>query len=153
MKLLKNFLFFFSELKLNIIKCKIAGLGPLKRVLEAVCGLKTVDLINDAIKILGIHFPYHNVTKTERNFLSTVNKIQNALNVWSTRTLTLERRILIFKTLGISKIVYLSLITTVPNLILNKIFLWYPSKPKINYTLQYLWRRRFEECWYKGKNN
>ena len=129
----------FSGLKPNIAKCEIAGLGPLKGVLEAVCGLKTVDLINDAIKILGIHFSYHNEIKTERNFLSTAKKIQNALNVWNTRILTLEGRILIFKTLGISKIVYLSLIATVPNSILNEIqkiqkaFLWYSTKPKINH--------------------
>ena len=50
---------------------------------------------------------------------------------------TLE--ILIFKTLGISKIVYLSLIITVPNSILGKkikiqeTFLWYSSIPKINH--------------------
>ena len=49
-----------------------------------------------------------------------------------------RRKKLIFKTLGISKIVYLSLIITVPNLILEEIqkiqktFLWYSSKPKIN---------------------
>ena len=111
----------FSGLKPNIIKRETAGLGPLKGVLEPVCGLKTVDLTNDTIKSLGIHFWYHNETKTEQNFLSTVKKIQNALNVWNARTLTLEGRILIFKTLRISKIVYLSLITTVPNSILNEI--------------------------------
>ena len=49
-------------------------LSPLKEVLEAVCGLKTADLTNDAMKILGIGFSYHNETKTERNFLSTVKK-------------------------------------------------------------------------------
>ena len=57
----------------------------------------------------------------QRNILSSVKKIQNALNVWNARTLTLEGRILIFKALGISKIVYLSLITTVTNSILNEI--------------------------------
>ena len=64
----------FSGLKPNIAKCEIAGLGPQKEFLEAVCGLKTVDLTNDAIKILGIYFSYHNETKTERNFLGTVKK-------------------------------------------------------------------------------
>ena len=64
----------FSGLKPSIAKCKIAGLGALKGVLEAVCGVKTFDLTNDAIKILGIHFLYHNKTKTERNFLSIVKK-------------------------------------------------------------------------------
>ena len=67
--------FCFSGLKANIVKCEIAGLGALKGVLEAaVRGSKIVYLINDAIKILGIHFWYHNETKTERNFLSTVKK-------------------------------------------------------------------------------
>ena len=46
---------------------------------------------------------------------------------------------MIFETLEISKIVYLSLIITVPNSILEEIqkiqktFLWYSSKPKINH--------------------
>ena len=67
----------------------------------------------------------------QRNLLSTVKKIQNPLYVWNTRTFTLEGGILTFKTLGISKIVNLCLITTVPNSILNEIqkiqkaFLWY----------------------------
>ena len=117
----------FSGLKPSIAKYKIAGLGALKGVLEAVCGLKTFNLTNDANKILGIHFLYHNETKTERNFLSIVKKIQNALNVWNTKILAVEGRM------------YLSLISTVPNSILNEVqkiqkaFLWYSTKPKINH--------------------
>ena len=65
----------FSGLKPNITKCKIAGLGPLKGVLETFFGLKTVDLTNDTIKILEIPFSYHNETKTEKSFLSTVKKM------------------------------------------------------------------------------
>ena len=64
----------FSGLNINIAKCEIDDWGPLKGVLEAVCGLKTVDLNNDPIEILGIHFSDHNETKTEQNFLSTVKK-------------------------------------------------------------------------------
>ena len=111
----------FSGLNPNIAKCEIANLGPLKGVLEAVCGLKTADLTNDSITILRIHFSYQNETKTEWYFLRTVKKIQNTLNIWNTRIITLEGRILIFKTLGTSKIVYLSLIATVPNSTLNEI--------------------------------
>ena len=37
-------------------KCEIAGLGILKGAKEAVCGLQNIDLVNDTIKILGIHF-------------------------------------------------------------------------------------------------
>ena len=55
-----------------------------------------------------------------------------------TKTLNLQRKILIFKALRISKIVYLSLIITNPNSILEEIqkiqktFLWCSSKPKMN---------------------
>ena len=80
-----------------------------------------VNLTNDTIKILEIHFSYNKKIQTERNYLTTVKKIQKALNVWITRTLTLKGKILIFKTLGISKIVYLSLTITVPNSILGEI--------------------------------
>ena len=58
----------FSQLKPNSTKCEIDGLGLLK----GVCGLKTVDLSNDAIKIPGIYFSYHNETNKKQNFWSTV---------------------------------------------------------------------------------
>ena len=66
-KLFKDFSC-FSILKPNITKCEISSLGPLKGVLEAVCGLKTAYLTNDAIKILGIHFSYHKEIKTAKLF-------------------------------------------------------------------------------------
>ena len=51
-----NQFYHFSGLKANIEKCEIAGIGYLKGVTDAVCGLKCVDSSNDTIKILGIHF-------------------------------------------------------------------------------------------------
>ena len=60
----------FSGLKSNIVKCKIAGLGSLKGVLEAVCRLKTFELTNDAVKIVGIHFSYHNALLKKYRTLS-----------------------------------------------------------------------------------
>ena len=53
------------------------------------------------------------------------------------RKLTLEGKINIFKTLAISKLVYLSLITNVPQYIFDQViqiqkdFLWHNSNPKI----------------------
>ena len=63
----KEFSYFYG-LKQTIAKCNITGLGPLKGVLETVCGLKTVKLTNDTIKILEIHFSYRNETKTAEFF-------------------------------------------------------------------------------------
>ena len=40
-------------------KCEIAGIGVLKGVQMALCGMDYVNLKNNTIKILGIHFPYN----------------------------------------------------------------------------------------------
>ena len=57
----------------------------------------------------------------QNSFLTTINKIQQVLHLWDSRTLTLEERIMIFKTLAISKIVYLALITNVPKVIVEEL--------------------------------
>ena len=75
----------------------------------------------------------------QNNFITTIKKIQQALRLWNSRTLTLEGRIMIFKTLAISKIVYLALITNVPKVIVEELqkiqetFLWQNSRPKIKH--------------------
>ena len=139
-----NQFYHFSGLKANTGKCEIAGIGSLKGVTEAVCGLKSVDLSNDTIKILGIHFSYSKKVQMQNNFISTIKKIQQVLRLWNSRMLTLEGRIMIFKTLAISKIVYRDLITNVPKVIVQELqkntkkFLWQNSRPKIKHkTLSY----------------
>ena len=127
----------FSGLKPNINKCEIAGLRILKGAQEAICSL---ILETNFLKILETHFSYNKKIQTEKNYLTIIKKNQKTFNAWITRTFTLEGKILIFETLEISKIVYLSLIITVPSSILEEIqtiqktFLWYSSKPKINHT-------------------
>ena len=49
----------FSGLRPNLSKCKVAGIGLLKGVKVAVCGIKCIDLTKDAIKILGFFFWYN----------------------------------------------------------------------------------------------
>ena len=48
-----------SSLKPNHEKCETAGVGVLKSVKIAVCGMNCIDLCNDAIKFTGIHFSYN----------------------------------------------------------------------------------------------
>ena len=124
-ELIKSFERFypFSGLKSNIDKCELAGIGSLKGVKKTICGLKCVDLLNDTIKILGIHFSYNKSAQIQNNF----------------RSLTLEGKIVIFKTLAISKKVYLALIITMPNAVIvelekiQKTFLWRNSHVKIKH--------------------
>ena len=93
----------YSCLKPNYEKCEIAGIGALKSVKLAVGGMKCVDLCKDTIKITGVHFSYNKTKQDEKNFLETITKIQNVLRIWRIRSLTLEGKIIVFKTLAISK--------------------------------------------------
>ena len=46
----------FSWLQLNLEdKCEIAGIGILKNVYVALCGMKNINLTKESIKNLGVH--------------------------------------------------------------------------------------------------
>ena len=111
----------YSGLKPNHEKCEIAGIGVLKSVKVAVCGMKCIDLCNDTIKITETHFSYNKEKRNEKQFLETITKIQNVLKVWRMRRLTLEGKIIVFKILAISNFVFLSLISKVPTEIISEL--------------------------------
>ena len=50
----------------------------------------------------------------------TVTDIQRVLTLWEIRKLTLEKKLVIFKTIVISKIVFQSFITTIRRHIMSK---------------------------------
>ena len=126
-----------SGLRPNIKKCEIAGIGVLKNVNVALCGMKNVNLTEETIKILGVHLSYNKKLQDDRNFCDSIKNIVNVLKLWRMRHLTLEGKITVFKSLAISKIVYLALLTPVPNVVIEelkqiqKTFLWGKNKPKI----------------------
>ena len=98
--------------------------------------MKCVDLCKDTERINGVHFSYSKSKQDEKNFLETIIKIQNVLKIWRMRSLTLEGKVIVFKTFAISKIFYLSMMIKVPTEIIvelkkiRKQFIW-PTKPKI----------------------
>ena len=111
----------FSGLRPNLSKCEIAGIGILKGVKVAVCGIQCVDLVSDTIEILGTHFSYNEKLKVERNFFLIIANIQRVLKLWKLRNLNLEGKILIFKTLAISKIIFQAFITPVPMYVVTEL--------------------------------
>ena len=129
----------FSDLRPNFDKCEIAGIGVLKGVKWALCGLKSVDLTQQTIKILGIHFSYNLALRDEKNFINSVKKIETLLHVWCQRGLTLGGKITIFKTLAISQIVYVAYLSCVPNFVIKELmkiqnhFLWNGKRAKIKH--------------------
>ena len=129
-----------SGLKPSEAKCEIAGIGVLKGVSLALCGMDCIDLTKKTIKVLGIHFSYNKKLETEENFIRHVWKIEKVLKLWRMRNLTVEGKITIFKTLAISKIIHLSLVTNVPTEIINELnkiqkeFIWNGNNPKIKHS-------------------
>ena len=106
----------------------------------AVCGIKCVNLKLNAIKILGIHFSYNNNLNIAKNFLTAISNVQNVLKIRRMRNLTLEGKILGFKTLDLSKIVHLCFTSVALKQIIEEIeniqknFLWTHSNPKIEHS-------------------
>ena len=129
----------FSDLRPNLDKCEIAGIGVLKGVNWALCGLKSIDLTQQTMKILGIHFSYNTNLRDEIFFTETIKKIEILLRIWCQRGLTLEGKITIFKTLAISKVVYIAYLSSVPNYIIKELkkiknhFLWSGKRAKIKH--------------------
>ena len=108
----------FSGLNANFSKCEIAGLGSLKGVLEAVCGLKSINLTTDTIKILGVHFSYNSTLKVQNNFSK---KYTTSASFLEQKNTLVRRKDIIFKTLAISKIVYLAFLTVIPNSLIEEL--------------------------------
>ena len=104
----------FSGLKINKSKCEVAGIGVMKGVKVALCGVECVNLLTNAIKILGIYFSYNKKLENENNFLDHITKLQKVINIWKMRNLSLLGKITIFKTLALSNIIHLALVTNVP---------------------------------------
>ena len=60
---------YFSGLKPNWPKSEIAGIGVLKRVQVTVYGMCCIDVNNNTLKILGIHFWHNEKLKKEKIFM------------------------------------------------------------------------------------
>ena len=120
-ELMKTFDIFstFSGLKPNKSKCEIAGLGALKGVKLALCGMECIDLMFNAIKILGVYYSHDKNFENQENFINLLLKIEKLLRLWRIRNLSIARKITVFKTLAISKIVHL--ITVIPNSVILEI--------------------------------
>ena len=114
-----NYFLSFTGLKQNLSKYEVAGVGALKGVKVAICGIKCIDLTQEAIKILEVFFSYDKNLHLENNFRKTILNIERILKMWRRRNLTLEGKIIIFKTLALSKITFLAQVLGIPKQIID----------------------------------
>ena len=124
-----------SGLKLNQSKSEAMWLGKNANKTDTLFG---VQWPQRSISALGISFSYNLRLCEQENFLQKVNKIQKLFNIWSQRDLSLYGKITIAKTLGLSKLIFVSACTHTPPYyidIINRLttnFVWNNKKPKIN---------------------
>ena len=80
----------------------------------AFCGCKVVDLTRECIKILGIYFSYNSSLAGNKNFMDSVANVEWLLAIWSMGSLRVAGRIQVFKSLAVSKILYVAGMNLVP---------------------------------------
>jgi len=120
-----------SGLKLNSTKTEAMWIGSQKK-----CQRKTQDLNwklypNNSVKSLGVHFSSNKPANTlSENWEAKVKKINNIINVWKMRDLTLVGKIIIIKSLLSSQLTFISSIINLPDHVIKDVnrtlfnFLW-----------------------------
>ena len=82
------------------------------------------------MKIPGVYLSCNKNLEQDKNFYERTANIENNLKLWGMRQLTLEGRIIVFKSLADSKLIHLLLITKLHKLLLifcikyKKNFIW-----------------------------
>ena len=59
---------------MKLQECELAGIGILKSVKVAICGMKCVDFYKDSIRITCAHFSYNKTKQDEKDFFANNNK-------------------------------------------------------------------------------
>jgi len=133
-----------SGIKLNINKTEILVLGKLNNIQRTfIIKSGTSQYIitdQDAVKVCGITFSNNEEVAYKENVTKKIDKLEGQLNVWRQRNLTLQGKILIVKTFGISQLVYSMRATVIKNKDLKQIeliifkFVWNikPNSKKVS---------------------
>ena len=87
----------------------------------AVCGMQSVDLTRDAIEILSVYFSYNINLMNQKNYCQAITNIHGILKLWRMRNLSIEGKIVVYKMLAFSNLVYLTLFTVIPNHITDEV--------------------------------
>ena len=115
-QILNNF-FSLSGLKISISKTKAIWFGTGYNKTEVLCPDLKLDWDTD-FRLLGVDFD-GNLEKMDRNIDTKIDEIRKLLNCWVHRSLTLYGKMVVVKTLALSKLSHVALI--IPCLNQNKI--------------------------------
>ena len=99
----------YSSLKLSVEKCQACCIGSAKGRQDAPINCNWVNLVEGKLLTLGVHMSY-DVTLAEKcnYFFNLITSMKEVFRIWGGRGLILATRIQIFKSIALSKMVYLS---------------------------------------------
>ena len=129
-----------AGLRLNVKKTKAIWLGKWANKKSNPLGIKWM---RSPVKILGVHFLYDEKNNDDLNFNLKLRKLQTRLDMWRARDLTLFGRVLMIKSLGLSKIIPSISNIEAPDGISNAVrknlfkFTWKSKKDRIKRTTLY----------------
>ena len=128
-----------SLIFLIFLNVKSVGWAHLKWVKMAFCGMQSVDLTRAAMKILAIYFSYNIYVMNQKNDCQAITNNHGILKLWKMDSLSIKGKTVVFKTLVISKLVYMAVPTIIPNHIIDEVakiqkcFILNDSSPKIKH--------------------
>jgi len=100
----------YSGIKLNIEKTEILIIGKKtngRKVFNIKYNNQIIKIVeSNKVKICGITFTNNEDIAYNENILEKIDKLERQLNIWRQRNLTLQGKILIVKTFGISQLIY-----------------------------------------------
>ena len=129
-----------AGLRLNVKKTKAIWLGKWANKKSNPLEIKWM---RSPVKILGVHFSYDENNNNDLNFNLKLRKLQTRLDMWRARDLTLFGRVLIIKSLGLSKIIHSISNIETPDGIASAVrknlfnFIWKNKKDRIKRTTLY----------------
>ena len=96
----------YSSLKLNLERSEACWIGRARGSNNTPISCKWVDLNNQAIHTLRIFNSYDQDLVQKLNFLDNLKGLSEVLQLWRGRGLSLSGKILAFKTLALSRLLY-----------------------------------------------
>ena len=101
---------------------------------------KWVNIASEAIRTLGIYNSYGTDLVEKLNFLDNLKPFSNVNRAWEPRGLSFAGKILVFKTLAVSKLLYVCTFKNPSTQIIESLnsiqkkFIWSKKRPKIKHS-------------------
>ena len=121
-------------LKINQSKSELLWLGSKRFCKDKILNLTVSD---EAILALDVYFSYDEKKAEQKNFFDKLGPLENILNIWLSRDITLYGRINLVKTLPLSKLTFVCSALKTPVSLSDKVnniisdYIWRYKQPKI----------------------